>query len=285
VIVWLAGRVAMAASGLIGPVAASAIDSIFLLLVAAAAGREAVSGWGWKAVPPIGLLIVFLAGNVIFLIEACHQGSTETGKRVGIAAAVMLVSLIGGRVFPSLDAAETGFAEPFKTIDIAAVAVSALALLVWVALPDFTVTAVLLLIAGIVHAVRLSQWVRNKQAQNTLTLIQQLAYGFIPLGFIVIGFTTLSSGSQPIGTNIPLWTVGATGILTLATAARVSFDDSSLPGSARPVAILIYAAVIVAAVARLLGWPAIGGTALVVAFAVFAIGYMPLLARPVAFAR
>nr|WP_294519681.1 NnrS family protein [uncultured Rhodopila sp.] len=288
VVVWLAGRVAMAASGFIGPFAAGGVDSLFLLLAAAIALREAASGRAASALAPIGLLVAFYAGSVVFDLGAYHNGSSDAGKRIAIAAVVMLVTVVGGRVLPRPGTEDQPPA--FGALDIVTVAVSAVALLVWIALPAFIVTGALLLIAGIVHAVRLFRWVSDRKGQNTLTLVQQIAYGFIPLGFLVLGLGDLSPHGTAAGVDIRSWLVSATAILTLGTVARISLDPAGSPAAARRFAWIIYSAIGLAAVGRLIGglsWvlPAIGGAALVVAFAVFSIGYLPLLARPAAAVR
>ena len=47
------------------------------------------------------LILVLLAGNVAFHLEAHFNGAAEYSIRVGIAVVVLLISLIGGRIIPS----------------------------------------------------------------------------------------------------------------------------------------------------------------------------------------
>jgi uncharacterized protein involved in response to NO len=283
ILAWLAGRAALAASGFIGPLVAGGVDCLFLALTAITAATEAARGRGWKALPPIGLLIMFLAGNAVFFLSSYESGSGEAGKRIGIAAAVILVTLISGRSLPVRD--ETAEPAPLGAAGLAAVVVSALALLAWIILPDYKASAALMLLAGIVQAVRLAGWVFDRSPQTTLTLVQQLAYAFVPLGFLVIGGSVLFAHDQSGGVDVRAWIVSATGILTLAMMARITPDGAGRPSSARTMARIIYAAIAVVAVTRLIGgltWilPLIGGAALMVLFAVFTIGYLPVLARP-----
>jgi uncharacterized protein involved in response to NO len=287
ILVWLAGRAAVAVSGIVGPLAAGGIDCLFLALTAITAATEAAKGRGWKALPPIGLLVLFLAGDAVFYLGAYDSGSGDAGKRIGIAAAVILVTLVSGRSVPGRNAPEAETAEPapFGALGVSTVAVSSLALLGWILLPNYRASAALMVLAGIVHAVRLARWVFDRSPQTTLTLVQQLAYAFIPLGFLVIGGGVLFSHDQGNGVDVRAWLVSATGILTLATFARVSLDEAARPRSVRTMARIIYAAIAVVAVTRLFGgltWilPVIGGAALMVLFAVFVIGYLPVLARP-----
>ena len=99
--VWIAGRVAIGVSGVIGPLIAGVIDILFLALLAAATAREVVIGRNWRNLPPVLIVLMFLAGNVIFHVEDYQAGTAQFGTRLGIAAAVALISLIGGRVIPS----------------------------------------------------------------------------------------------------------------------------------------------------------------------------------------
>jgi len=162
-------------------------------------------------------------------------------------------------------------------------AVSGVALAMWIVLPDFSVTGALMVVAGGFHAVRLTRWLGDRTAQSTLTLIQQITYGFVPLGFLLLGKASLFEHVGAISADLRAWMVAATGIMALAIVTRVGIDDTGHPPSARLMAGVIYTAVAIAVVARLgAGWTLvllpIGGTAWVVAFAVFAIAYAPLLA-------
>jgi uncharacterized protein involved in response to NO len=282
ILAWLAGRLAIAESASISLIVAAAIDLVFLLLAILVTAREAISGQGSRAWQFIGLLIVFFAGNVIFHLGALSNGSPEAGKRIGIAAAVLLVTLVGGRVFPQPD---TEKEAPFRVVDIAALALSGLALVSWIVLPGFIVTAGLMLIAGIVHAIRLFGWVTGRSAQNTLALAQQVAYGFLPLGFVVIGFHILFSEDLAAGVDVRTWMVSATGILVLAMTARARLTDAVRPPAAKPLAWAVYAAAVMAVEMRIFGGfnallPYLSGSALLITFAVFTLGYVPVLARP-----
>jgi len=47
------------------------------------------------------LVLLLLAGNIAFHLEAHFRGAADTGIRIGIAVVVLLISLIGGRIIPS----------------------------------------------------------------------------------------------------------------------------------------------------------------------------------------
>src|SRR6185312_6400498 len=51
--IWIAGRIAICISAVIGPLAAALIDATFLLLVATAAAREVIADHNWRNLPPI----------------------------------------------------------------------------------------------------------------------------------------------------------------------------------------------------------------------------------------
>ena len=44
---------------------------------------------------------MLIAGNVVFHLEVLWRGSADYGVRIGIAAVVALIMLIGGRIVPS----------------------------------------------------------------------------------------------------------------------------------------------------------------------------------------
>ena len=98
---WLAGRVAIFMSAIIGPLAAGVVDVLFPLLIAAAAAREIAAGRNWRNLPPVAIFLLLVIGDAIFHIEDFKTGSADIGTRVGIAAAIALITLIGGRVIPA----------------------------------------------------------------------------------------------------------------------------------------------------------------------------------------
>ena len=101
VIVWTAGRLAVAASEPLSWLFAAFIDCSFLLLVAAAAAREIVAGRNWRNLKFLIPVVVLGVGNLFFHVEAHARGVADDAVRIGVAAVLILFTLIGGRIVPS----------------------------------------------------------------------------------------------------------------------------------------------------------------------------------------
>lgn len=292
---WMAGRIAILVSALIGPLAAGIIDNLFLALIAAAAAREVVAGRNWRNLPPVAVLLLFLAGNIVFHIEDHAAGTSGIGTRIGIAAAISLISLIGGRVIPSftrnwLVRENPGqLPVPFGRFDVAVLAVSTITLALWVFAPSWPGTAVLMLVAGMLHVVRLGRWAGHRTHRDRLVLVLHVAYAFVPLGFVILAGAILLPQWVPLSAGMHTWTAGAIGTMTLAIMTRTSLGHTGRKLAAGPLTQGIYAAVIVGALARIAAaFPTemasnllyFAGAAWIVAFWAFAVGYGLALSRP-----
>lgn len=289
--VWLAGRVAVTLSADTGWAFALVVDAAFLALVVAAAAREIVAGGNWRNLPVVGLVFVLLGGNVAFHLEAHDQGAADVSIRVGIGVVVLLIALIGGRIIPSftrnwLVKFNPGrLPVPFGRFDGAVIGCSALALICWVVAPLNAVTGVLMALVGGLHLVRLARWAGDRTFRERLLVILHVGYVFVPLGFILHALAVL--GALPSSAGIHAWMTGAAGTMTLAVMTRASLGHTGQALTASPAVQAIYAAVIIAALARIaaVALPAHGDLLLhlaacgwIVAFLGFAVAFGPLLA-------
>ena len=161
---WLLGRAAVAYSALIGAGAAAAVDILFLIALGIIAGREIWASGNKNNLKILVLVSLLAVGNLIFHVEAWTSGTADYGKRIGIAVAILLISVIGGRIVPSFTRnwlAKKGpdaLPAPFGRFDVVAIASSAIALAAWIVAPASLVTAAACGIAGVVHFVRLARW-------------------------------------------------------------------------------------------------------------------------------
>ena len=252
VLAWLAGRVAVGISAAVGWVPAAFVDLSFLLLLTAAVAREILAGRNWRNLKVLAVLATLLAGNAVFHVEGHLRGVAEYGTRLGIAATLTLVMLIGGRIVPSFTRNWLSRANPgrmpaaFGTFDKAAVACAIVALAAWVVLPGSALTGAGLAAVGILQASRLARWAGDRTWRDPLILILHVAYGFVPLGFILVGLSALEL--LPAGAGIHAWTGGAIGVMTLAVMSRASLGHTGRPlaasASLRAVYVLVTASVL-----------------------------------------
>jgi uncharacterized protein involved in response to NO len=290
VIVWVMGRVCVTFSAETGWLVAMLVDASFLLLVAAAAAREILAGRNWRNLNVVMLVLLLLAGNIAFHLEAHFNGAADTGIRIGIAVVVLLISLIGGRIIPSftrnwLVRENPGrLPVPFGRFDVIVVAIGALALSVWVLSPAGRLTGAALAIAGLLHLVRLGRWAGDRTWRERLVLILHIGYAFVPLGFLLNAMSAFEL--VPAGAGVHAWMVGAAGTMTLAVMSRATLGHSGQQLTASVATQAIYAAIIVAALARICaviepahGEPLLHLAALAwaAAFFGFALSFGPLL--------
>lgn len=293
---WLLGRIAVFFSAGWPPVLTAALNLSFLVFLIAVLAREIIAGRNWRNLKVLVMVGLLLAGNATYHVELMRGGMAHDsfGLRIGLASAVLLIAVIGGRIIPSFTRnwlvrrAPGALPMPFDGDDKVIIAVTALALLLWIAMPHALTTAIAMLAAGIANFWRLSRWAGWRSLAEPLVGILHLAYLFLPLGFIAMAAATLFPDAVPHSAGLHTWTVGAIVLMTLAVMTRASLGHSGMPLHADRRISGIYLLAAVAAVARVCAglfpqadWLLhLAAASWVLAFLLFAGVYSPLFVRP-----
>lgn len=252
VALWLAGRIAVWFSADLGWAAAMVLDSAFLLAVAVPALIEIVAGRNWRNLLVLVPVTALFAANVLFHVEARFQGFTEMSRNLALAAGLVLIMVIGGRIIPSftrnwLVRENPGrLPVPFNRFDGAVIVVSTLALLGWTISPEAWVSGALLVVAAILNAVRLSRWAGWRTASEPLLLILHVAYLFVPAGLLISGLAALDSALMPPVAGIHVFGIGAIGAMTLAVMARATLGHTGRELHAGGGTVFVFCAIVLA---------------------------------------
>jgi uncharacterized protein involved in response to NO len=254
---WLLGRIAIAGSAVCGLLIAAVVDVSFLLIFAGVACNEIVAGRNWRNLRVLIVLGVLILGNIVFHAEVIRSGSADYGIRIGVGALIALITLVGGRIVPSftrnwLVRNNPGrLPQPFSRFDAATIAASALALICWIALPQFTASGILLILAGVLQAVRHMRWAGDRTLADRLVLVLHVAYGFVPIGFLLMGASVLWPAVVPTSAGFHAWMAGAVGLMTLAVMTRASLGHTGQELAASLPTQAIYLCAFIAALARI----------------------------------
>ena len=138
---------------------------------------------------------------------------------------------------------------PFGRFDVAVLASRAATLALWIAQPIGRLTAAALAVTAVLNFVRLARWAGDRTLRDRLVLILHLGYAFVPLGFLLSSAAALDIVVPSAGVHA--WTVGAAGTMTLAVMTRASLGHTGNALTASPMTQAIYAAVVIAALARI----------------------------------
>ena len=289
---WGVARLAFLVTGTIGPLPAIVLDSLFLPCLLVLMAREVVVGRNWRNLKPLILVTFLAAADIAFHAEVLTAGSANYGSRVGIAALIGLIMLIGGRVVPSFTHTwlmrnkAKRLPVSFDRFDVVTLLASAAALISWIVVPRAAGTGVLFLGAALLHCVRLWRWTGLQTWREPLVFVLHLGYAFVPLGFFLGAIAVLVPNSFAGTEPLHAWTVGAIGLMTLAIMTRASRGHTGRPLSASALTILMYSAVVAAALLRIgaglvpeVHGPLVtaAGIAWIAAFMLFVLEYGPML--------
>jgi uncharacterized protein involved in response to NO len=297
VVLWLAGRAAVTLGGGLPPLVVAAVDLAFPAGFAVIVLREIVAGRNWRNLIVLGMLGVFVLGNALFHWEAARGGHAAQGYglRLGLGAGVMMIAVIGGRIVPSFTRnwlVRRGPGRlpvpPMQGFDKLSLLALLVALVLWVAVPLHAATGLALLLAGLVHAVRLARWAGDRTLAEPLVTVLHAGYAFVPLGALALGAEILAPGRLGMAGAQHLWMAGAIGLMTLAVMTRATLGHTGRELHAGAGTVAIYAALVLAVLARVGAgiWPGhaaglhgVSGLAWVAAFGGFALLYGRLLLR------
>jgi len=294
-LLWCAARGAFLVTGLTGPLPAVVLDSLFLPCLLLLLAREVMVGRNWRNVKPLILVAILAAADIGFHVEVLNTGVSNTASRVGVAALIGLIMLIGGRIVPSfthtwlLRQGAKHLPVSFNRFDLVALLVSGVALVMWIGAPETVATSALFLVAAMLQTVRLWRWAGPYVWREPLVLVLHLGYAFVPLGFLLGGLSTFEPLTLAGTAAMHAWTVGAIGIMTLAVMTRATRGHTGRELTASALTVAIYASVIVASVLRIAAgvFPTaygslleLAGIAWIAAFCLFLLEYAPMLLRP-----
>lgn len=291
---WVLGRIAVLTSALIGPVTAAVIDVSFLAALGAVIAREIIAAGNTRNLKVLIVVGVLAIANAFFHYEALDGGVASTSSRLGVAAVVLLIMLIGGRITPSFTRnwlvrqAPGRLPAPTDRFDIGVMLASGVALASWVVTPDTLATGVLCVAAAVLNLVRVGRWAGWRTTGEPLVLILHVGFLFVPIGFALAALAALAPAAITTTGALHAWTAGAIGVMTLAVMTRASLGHTGQELTATAPITFIYVAAFIAAAFRVLAAFGIAGDLMlhvsaaswVVAFGAFAAVFAPLLLKP-----
>jgi len=292
-LLWCAGRIAVAVSAVIGPLAAAAVDLAFLAVLLAVILREILAGRNWRNLPVAAVVALLLVANALVHIGAqVHGALAEGGLRLAVGAIVMLISLIGGRIVPSFTGnwlRKAGVAvlpESFGAFDRVVLGWSAVALASWVVLPTSPLVAWGVGVAGLLQGLRLARWGGLRTGAEPLVWVLHLGYGWVMLGLLLLAAGTLMPS---FSTSAPLHalTTGAMGTMILAVMTRATLGHTGRPLVADGATVAAYVLISLAAVLRIaagasalpLRMQIAAGLCWILAFVLFLLRFGPMYFR------
>lgn len=295
--VWVVGRVAIMFSASVPPLVTAVIDLTMPVALAILIAREIVAGKNWRNLLVLGMLTALIVGNAVFHWEAAqgYYAAQGYGLRIGLAATLMMIAVIGGRVVPSFtrnwlvkNNPSKLPTPPMQGYDKVALLALLVALITWIGWPEEAFTAAVLGLAGVLHVVRLLRWQGLRTLSEPLISVLHGAYLLLPFGALALAVQIAVPTWVGLGAVQHLWMGGAIALMTLAIMTRATLGHTGQALKAGPGTVFIYLAVLAAALLRVsVGlWPAYASSLYSVAalfwiagFFGFAILYGPLLLR------
>ena len=293
---WLAGRFAILLAGLMPAWLVAVVDMAFPLMLCALAAREIFGPRNRRNYPIVGLTAVLAILNLVYHLGTMQilPGADRLAVYLLIHTILLLITVIAGRVVPNFTAnwlrARGDGRPPSGNAWLDRLTIG-LTLAVGIAAsiaPSSPVTGMLAFIAAFSHAARLSQWRGLSTLDEPLMFVLHVAYAWLPLGYALLGCAVFGWVFTPT-TALHALTMGAIGGMILAMTTRVPLGHTGRPLTASGWTVIAYLSLTLAVLVRVFGplvvpdyvatveWSATGW---IVAFAIFARVYWPMLTRP-----
>ncbi len=256
VALWLLGRIACLVSAFLPLWLAAAADPAFPFALFAVAAREIVATRNWRNLMmplPIGLLGI--ADLLMYLELAQFNVPPGFGWRLAIAAIIILVSAIGGRIIPAftrnwlVKRGPSALPAAHGRIDSAALAALHTGLLGWTLFPNSRQVGAVLLLGAALNVWRLARWRGTATLREPLLAILHVGYAWLVIGAGLLGGSLLIV-AIPEPAAIHALTAGTIGTMVLAVMTRVARGHTGRPLEADHITTLIYAMITLAGVTR-----------------------------------
>lgn len=296
-LLWLAGRVAMMATGFLPSVVPPLIDLAFLPALALTLAPRLFRARRARNYGFVPILLALFAANASMHLPALGVAGVraDLGVRLAVDLVMLLLVIIGGRIVPTFTAnalRRSGVSaeiRPRRWVELGTVPVLLIFTVADLFAPLSATSGLLALVAGALLSVRLAGWQGLRTWRDPLLWSLHLGYLWVPVGLICLGLSNLTE-MVPRASGIHAITAGAFGTMILTVMSRVSLGHTGRELVApRPIH-AAYALITLAALLRTAGpillpqaqLPTLvaSGVCFSAAFAIFLATYAPILLAP-----
>lgn len=290
---WSIARLAFCAGSRFIAIAAVA-DLLFAVVLALACGIPLVQARQWRQMAILSKLVLLGIGNMLFYLGAF--GVLDNGIYWGLYGAfyvvIALILTMMRRVIPSFTESALKPSVPLRNALWLDMTSLVLLLVFWIAeafLRWHGVAAVASAVMFLVNARRMAFWYTPGIWSRPLLWSMHLSFALITLGFLLHALSAV----LPLDRSLALHTfaVGGIGMITLSMMARVSLGHTGRNVQAPPrVTALMFTLLLVTTALRVLGpmlhpaayhgWILAAQGGWILAFAIFAVVWLPMLLRP-----
>ena len=288
ILLWLAARVA----ALVAPYPVfAALDMALLPAAAAILLRVLLKAGNKRNIPLISLLVLMAIANLVFHLSVLGAIAVPAVAALyaELALIIMVVCVMTGRVVPMFTKNVTPglVINVPRKFELTLLAVTAIALALWVLPTPAPLVLVASLAAAVLHAARLWMWHPRVTFKRPILWILHASYAWRPSSFALLALAQLGWVNPSLAVHA--LAVGVIGGLIIGMVTRTARGHTGRPLQASRGEVAAYALVMLAAVLRVLvpavqpGWYAyaLEGAACLwaIAFAIYLFIYTPWLTR------
>lgn len=288
ILLWLAARVA----ALVAPYPVfAALDMALLPAAAAILLRVLLKAGNKRNIPLISLLVLMAIANLAFHLSVLGAIAVPAVAALyaELALIIMVVCVMTGRVVPMFTKNVTPglVINVPRKFELTLLAVTAIALALWVLPTPAPLVLVASLAAAVLHAARLWMWHPQVTFKRPILWILHASYAWLPIGFALLALAQLGWVNPSLAVHA--LAVGVIGGLIIGMVTRTARGHTGRPLQASRGEVAAYALVMLAAVLRVLvpavqpGWYAyaLEGAACLwaIAFGIYLFIYTPWLTR------
>ena len=297
---WLAGRLAMAFSAAIPPLAVALIDLVFLPMLSWRLALNLFRRPKPQNIALLGLIALIWAGDAMTHAEwtGLTNDTTERGLWLGVAAVSALIAVMGGRITPAFTrnammrvGAGVQLPRSRPWADRAGVATAVvMALALAVDAPEWLLGCVALA-ACLTNGIRAAGWRTRATLGEPLLWALHLGFALLVLGYGLLALAWLTHLLHPVASLHGL-AIGAIGTMTLAMMTRAPLGHTGRALTAGTPIAVAYGLVALSALLRVAvpelapSWYNAGvlvaGLSWISAFTIYAVVYWPVLTGPAA---
>ncbi|MGB0466305.1 MAG: NnrS family protein [Pontibacterium sp.] len=288
-LIWLTARILPLVGGIPGEIIA-AVDLAFAPLLTLAIAYPVIRSRNYKNLLFVPILSLFFVANLLVHLEVL--GMTEntafTGLHMALYLAIMIITVIGGRVIPFFTerGVQGASCHRYAWVEKAVIPTTLLWLIAMLSgIPELILALSLCTFA--LSLIRLYGWFNLPLLRVPLVWVLHLGYFFITLGFLL----TALSIQQLISSSVAIhsFAAGGIGLMTLGMMARISLGHTGRPLTMGPMMISAFVLMTLSAIIRVsitslpipyLAGLHFSGTLWILAWILFLIRYLPILSKP-----